>query len=54
MAKAKTGYCWKCADRHPDCVGCASYPKDCCLGLWGGKFEDEPILQTWRWDGNGK
>lgn len=32
------------------CLGCASYPKDVMLMLWGGKFEDEPILQTWRWD----
>lgn len=32
------------------CAGCASYPKDCCLTLWGGRFEDEPVFQTWRWD----
>jgi len=32
------------------CVGCATYPKDCMLMMWGSRFESEPILQTWRWD----
>lgn len=32
------------------CLGCASYPKDTMLMLWGEPFKDEPILQTWRWD----
>lgn len=34
----------------PSCVGCATYPKDCMLMLWGSRFDHEPILQTWRWD----
>jgi len=37
----------KCA---PNCLGCASYPKDCMLLLWGSRFQVEPIFQTWRWD----
>lgn len=37
----------KCGDA---CVGCATYPKDCMLMLWGARFDLEPILQTWRWD----
>jgi phage N-6-adenine-methyltransferase len=32
------------------CVGCATYPKDCMLMLWGSCFDLEPILQTWRWN----
>jgi phage N-6-adenine-methyltransferase len=32
------------------CLGCASYPKDCMLTLWGSRFKDEPVFQTWRWD----
>lgn len=34
----------------PPCVGCASYPKDCMLLLWGSRFQKESIFQTWRWD----
>jgi len=37
----------KCA---PECLGCASYPKDCMLTLWGSRFKAEPIFSTWRWD----
>lgn len=37
----------KCAET---CLGCATYPKDCMLTLWGPRVEDEPIFQTWRWD----
>lgn len=32
------------------CLGCASYPKDCMLLLWGDRFLLEPEVQTWRWD----
>jgi phage N-6-adenine-methyltransferase len=32
------------------CLGCASYPKDCMLSLWGSRFDREPVFQTWRWD----
>jgi phage N-6-adenine-methyltransferase len=32
------------------CLGCASYPKDCMLLLWGNRFQSEPAFQTWRWD----
>jgi hypothetical protein len=32
------------------CLGCASYPKDCMLMLFGSRFKREPIFQTWRWD----
>lgn len=32
------------------CLGCASYPKDCMLMLWGSQFDAEPVLQSWRWD----
>ena len=34
---------------RPGCLGCASYPKDCMLTLWGSLFDNEPIFQTWRW-----
>ena len=34
----------------PSCVGCATYPKDCMLSLWGPRFDREPKFQTWRWD----
>jgi len=37
----------KCA---PSCVGCATYPKDCMLTLFGPRFDQEPKFQTWRWD----
>lgn len=39
----------KCDDY---CLGCASYPKDCMLTLWGSRFINEPHFQTWRWDAN--
>ena len=42
-----------CEGRVPECKGCATYPKDCCLLLFGHQFRFEPILQTWRWDANG-
>lgn len=32
------------------CLGCATYPKDCMLTLWGSRFDAEPIFQIWRWD----
>jgi phage N-6-adenine-methyltransferase len=32
------------------CLGCATYPQDCMLTLWGSRFDSEPIFQTWRWD----
>jgi hypothetical protein len=32
------------------CLGCASYPKDCMLMLWGSRFKAEAIFQTWRWN----
>jgi phage N-6-adenine-methyltransferase len=32
------------------CVGCATYPKDCMLNLFGPQFDREPKFQTWRWD----
>jgi hypothetical protein len=35
---------------QPSCVGCATYPKDCMLNLWGPRFDREPKFQTWRWD----
>lgn len=34
----------------PSCVGCAVYPKDCMLMLWGQRFEFESVFSTWRWD----
>lgn len=34
----------------PSCVGCATYPKDCMLNLFGLRFDREPKFQTWRWD----
>ena len=37
----------KCAE---SCLGCAPYPKDCMLTLWGSRFASEPVFQTWRWD----
>lgn len=37
----------KCVD--PLCDGCATYPKDCMLMLWG-KFEDPTdMFSIWRW-----
>jgi phage N-6-adenine-methyltransferase len=40
----------KCSLTNPECLGCASYPKDCMLTLWGYRFKAEPIFSTWRWD----
>lgn len=48
---------------EPECMGCATYPKDCMLLLWGDELHVHPdgyeqnrnlrgphILISWRWD----